>query len=888
MPQHTTSQKKRRTPLRRCATCNRIGHNARTCEEQTTVIPSAILDLPHKKNISATEKLKGVSKKKNRTSTSGTVVIQVTSDAPPVSRHVVSLKNETLEKAWKNIEVYRPGQHKRQSRGHVNFAELVHNANQPHADEDHIKKPTVDILKEIARIEGGYDQESEFKITPRAPHEKVVTHGKTVLKKQSAVKQKLSARFFSFKNSIAGIKEKAHHAFHFKKFAITLLILSLLGTLPFPVMGFYHNVENNTAKIVAESTNAFLSLQSSTVAAFNQNLLQAETDLTSALNSFGNARVLVDKEYKALVYVLDLLPIVGTKIQSRQDLLEAGHYLALGNAYLIKGINEAVSKNDSNTIDRLKTLRVHIRGALPQYDEAIKRLDGIEPTALPAEYQAPFGEFRDLFHGLVSDIKNVSDVISGLELMLGSDGFKRYLIVFQNQYELRPTGGFIGSFATLDVQNGKILNVDVPGGGSYDLQGQLGMYIKPPLPLQLVNDRWEFQDANWFPDFKASGEKLAWFYQKSRNTSVDGVIAINASVLERLLRVIGPIQNDQYNLMLNSESAIKNLSYTIDSYENTDGANTPKAVLSVLLSQIMDVIHNIKPEQLISLVTELSDALDQREIQTYFTNTQLQSLVRSYGWTGELTQTDPEQDYLMVVNSNIGGGKSDVSIQQSVQHQAVIDVDGNIMVTVVITRTHEGTDDESSPFEQVNSSYVRVYVPQGSELVDAGGFVYPDESSFHIAQSWYKDDPDLASVEHEESIHAGTGTRIVNEFGKTSFGNWMVTYPGQQSQVYFTYRLPFKAFDKVVLNESNNQGIFSEYMGKIASFARDHSKKTSRYSIVIQKQSGITSDYEDTIIYPDGWSPIWKTNDELSLSRNGASIYGILDSDKVFGIVMKQ
>lgn len=874
MPQHSSfSHNKKRIPLRRCATCNRVGHNARTCIEGKTVEPT-IIDVP----------------KKKKPGIAASISVTVTPHAPPVSQHVVSLKNDELEKAWKNIPVYSPGADKKQRPPQVNFAKLVHDANTVQSrknqkirkEDSNVKKPEIDILKAIDQLGVGSDRDIEITITPRKPHQKVVAATKFFQESEITANEKKTFSIFSFKQTGTKVKEKLVHSFHIKKFAATMVILATLATLPFPVLSFYHKVEDNTSQIVRESTNAFLSLQSSTVAAFNQNLPQAESDLNAALNSFGTARTMVDKEYKALMYVLDVLPVIGTKIKSRQDLLEAGHYLALGNAYLIKGIDSAVEAGTaSTTIDRLTLLRTHIRGALPQYSEALKRLDTVEQTSLPSEYQESFGEFRGLFHKLVSDIKNVSDVIGGLELMLGSDGFKRYLIVFQNQYELRPTGGFIGSFAVVDVQNGKILNIDIPGGGSYDLQGQLSAYEKPPLPLQLINSRWEFQDANWFPDFKASAEKLAWFYQKSRNTTVDGVIAINASVLERLLRVIGPIENNEYNLMLDSESAIKNLSYEIETQGVLSENNTPKAVLSVLLTQITDTMKNIKPEGLVKLVVELSDALNQKEIQTYFADNRVESVVRSYGWTGEITKSSPSQDYLMVVNTNIGGGKSDVNIKQTVEHQAVVQSDGSIIATVIITRAHEGVDDPGSLLGQLNSNYIRVYVPEGSELLDSGGFVYPDESSFRVSPSWYTEDADLNSLEHEQSTHVGSGTRVVNEFGKTSFGNWMVTYPENQSQVYFTYKLPFKVFDDG--SEKNKDS----YLDKIAAFTREYEEPTSRYSIVIQKQSGIESDYTHTVIYPDKWRPVWKTDDAISLSLNGAETHGILESDKVFGIIMK-
>lgn len=82
----------------------------------------------------------------------------------------------------------------------------------------------------------------------------------------------------------------------------------------------------------------------------------------------------------------------------------------------------------------------------------------------------------------------------------------------------------------------------------------------------------------------------------------------------------------------------------------------------------------------------------------------------------------------MVVNTNIGGGKSDANIKQTVEHQAVVQSDGSIIATVIITRAHEGIDDSDSLLGQLNSNYIRVYVPEGSELLDSGGFVYPDEA----------------------------------------------------------------------------------------------------------------------------------------------------------------
>lgn len=889
----------KRARVRRCTLCNRIGHNARTCtdgvEKITPILPSQKASKKHQKKKSAVR----------------SVTVHVTKDTP-MSPHVVSLKPAKKENPWESIQVYHSKTADTSSTiSKVDLAHLVRKANtqgrqnegsKKHAfdpQSEGLKVPKVDILKRIPFSES--DPYMPGSITLLSQKTKHITHGTTfhipriplhhrsitvVRQSHGTIIKYVSEKIQRSRVVVRTTRARIAGVFSLKKFIAVGVTVVVLMSIPYPAVGFYKKVQDDTARIITESTHAFLSLQSSTVAAFHHDLPQAQYDLSHALTSFTSAQTLIDKEYKALVYVLNTLPVVGTKIKSRQDLLEAGHALALGNAYVIKGIGDATDIEDATTLERMKIIQTHLRGALPHYDKALVLLDRVEQQSLPAEFQESFVEFRSLFHLLIQDMRSISDVVSGVELILGSEGFRRYLVVFQNHHELRPTGGFAGSYAIVDVQSGAIQDIVIPGNGSYDLRWDHTVHVKPPVPIQLINTRWEFQDANWFPDFRASAEKFAWFFEKSRHTTVDGVIAINASVLERILRVVGPVAVDSYDVLLDADNAIKELRYEIESYDYSDGKVAPKAILSVVFEHIFDMIENIEPEQLVLLITELADALNQREIQAYFTDERVHTLVKSFGWTGELLETSSQQDYLMVVNANLGGGKSDVDMVQRIQHQSIVESDGSIINTVIISREHKGTHEENSLFGHVNSSYLRIYVPEGSELLDAGGFVYPDESSFTVPPQWYGEDQDLLLYEQEQQVHQSTGTRIVNEFGKTSFGNWVITHPKSETHVYFTYRLPFRIFGDMQSNDIDAST--NGYIGRMSSFASNRAGITSRYSAVVQKQSGMTSEYTHAVIYPDGWIPMWKSGDDVSLSFNGASVSTDLETDRIFGIIMKQ
>ena len=567
--------------------------------------------------------------------------------------------------------------------------------------------------------------------------------------------------------------------------------------------------------------------------------------------------------------------IMNSEIKSRQRLITAGQEISLGNTYLIKGLSEV--RTASSTITKnLGLLGSHLTFSLPHYQTALIDLNKVDSDVLPFEYQNTFKEFRILFNAYVGDLEKTAKLNSAVQEIFGGQGLRRYLLVFQNSAELRPTGGFMGSFALLDIKDGEVVKIDIPAGGTYDLQGQLTEYVEPPTPLLLANKRWEFQDANWFPDFPASAKKILWFYRHSRNLTADGVIAINASVLNRLLSIIGPIAEENRNVVISKENALDTIQNIVE-YGPEKKENKPKQILSDLAPMFINNFKKMKTGEILPMLANLQEALQQKEIQSYFTDTATENTIKEFGWSGEILTTNPNQDYLFVVNTNIQGQKSDARIKQTISHQAMVQPDGTILDSVVISREHTGQAEEKL-YGQTNIDYLRIYVPAGSELVRASGFIWPAEQSFKAPESWYTKDAMLDSLEKEINIDDKSGTRITSEFGKTAFANWIITEPGQTSQIQFIYKLPFKAWEQPEETGLNN-------LAKI--FQSEN--PSSKYQLLVQKQSGITSKFDSQTIYPEGWSPIWQNGDGVTLATNGAAINSTeLNNDKIWSLVMKK
>ena len=580
-----------------------------------------------------------------------------------------------------------------------------------------------------------------------------------------------------------------------RRYSPAVFALLFLIALPLPVLSAYQNIRADSAYIVSASTDAFASLQRSTTAAFQADTEGAQLALQDALAEFAAVEEFLDHDYRILVDVFSAIPFIGDHVSSRRAILNAGQHIALGNTYVIKGVADAQLDVDIPMTERLAILTAHIEQALPQYEEGRRELVSVNINILPEKYQPLFEEFLLLYSTFIDDIGDLADLSHVLHDVFGGDAFHRYLILFQNHHEVRPTGGFIGSFAMLDTQKGRIENIDIPGGGSYDIQGQFDAHIVPPSPLQLVNDRWEFQDSNWFFDFPTSARKAESFVEEARGTTFDGTIAVNASVIERVLRVIGPVTAKKYDVLLDAENILPTLQHHVEGgYIATDD-EAPKEVLSQVLDTVLDAIQSIEPEQLIVLLRELHEALGQKEIQIALKDTQSHARIASFGWTGEIVDVEPRQDYLAVVATNVQGQKSDARITQEISHDATVQENGSVIVNVHVKRDHSG-DPYENFYGAANITYMRVYVPQGSVLLDAGGFVYPPEEAFHVPEDWYTQDVDLQRIEQEVGIHKKTGTRITNEFGKTSYGNWMITAPGESQDIWFTYQLPFSVVDK--------------------------------------------------------------------------------------------
>lgn len=443
------------------------------------------------------------------------------------------------------------------------------------------------------------------------------------------------------------------------------------------------------------------------------------------------------------------------------------------------------------------------------------------------------------FGGFESQLEEARDFLSAFLGWLEAPKKQRLLIFFQNPSEIRPAGGFIGSYAHATLFQGNLLSLEVRD--IYDPDGQLDLKIIPPKQLRGVTDSWEARDANWFFDFPTSAKKVIEFLEASKLYSDYGVnfgsaIAVNVAVIEDILKVIGPIELPDYDLTINAENFLSQTQSEVEAGEDKTKGE-PKRVLKVLTPIIFEKLSKLDESQKAELFTKLTDRVTAKDIMFYFEDPKIQKFLTIRGVAGAVLEL-PEDfvgEYLAVANANIAGGKSDVFTRQKIRFEGEIGVNGVSRNRLIIERTHTGQDQKDWWYKAANQSYVQVFVTPGADFKKVSGNTKKViKPIVDYEKEGYQTDPDLTAYEVDDLV-----------FGKTLFGRWLRVEPGETGRLVFDYASPKRRHELAGL-----------------------------YQFVFEKQSGVDSALEVSLESPSGYQ--WKENQSRVFEFIGDDLPGRL------------
>ena len=260
--------------------------------------------------------------------------------------------------------------------------------------------------------------------------------------------------------------------------------------------------------------------------------------------------------------------------------------------------------------------------------------------------------------------------------VLGEDKEKIYLILFQNNMELRPTGGFIGSFAVVGFNKGAMTKFNVYD--VYDADGQLKGYVEPPWQIKeyLNQPAWYLRDSNWDPDFPKSAQRAEWFLDKSMDIQVDGVIAIDLNFARDLVGTFGSVYVADFDKRIDSKNFYEVVQYEAEK-KFFPGSRQKGNFLLALSRTIFNDFKSADKRQIVQILETSYQNLNKRHIQVFLHEARLQEKIDNLGWGGAIREPvcsleNCLSDWASLVEANLGVNKANYFISRDLKFKVEV------------------------------------------------------------------------------------------------------------------------------------------------------------------------------------------------------------------------
>ena len=647
-----------------------------------------------------------------------------------------------------------------------------------------------------------------------------------------------------------------------KSFATFVFTLLFIPAIIFSLSFVQKSIEQK-GRVLGIGTQGYDYLKLAGQSAVDSDFENSVENFDLATTNFSEIKETINEFGFGIGAVLNSLPI-DTPVSTAENLAEAGENISLVGKNISELLNKITHLNqDELSLNSILSFQTDINEISFNLNNTQKNIEKVNMDYIPEDLRGKMEMAKNQLPAIAKNFSNLSTDFPVIAKAFGSDRPQKYLLLFQNSSEMRATGGFIGSYGILDIEDGKIKNLFIDG--IFNPDGQLTEKVIPPMPIQKISDAWSMHDANWFVDFPTSAKKIALFYEKTGGPTVDGVITITPKVLEKILGITGPIEMSEYNIIINQDNFLTETQLQVEELYDKE-ENKPKQILADLTPKIMDELFNAenlnseeKARRYLDLISVIEESFQEKHLLFYHRDSEINEVIMKRGLGGQILNSNG--DYLSVVHSNINGYKTDAVIDEKIIHNSEISNDGSVIDTVSIIRKHTGGEDDYDWYNRVNCDYLRVLVPLGSVLLEARGHTWQDYEP-SIDYSDFKTDPDVQKIEDTLKIDPDNGTHIFEESGKTVFGNWVYVSPGETVEVFYKYKLPYKI-----------------------NFA-DFTKPADKYSVLIQKQPGSSDiEFSGSIKLPESWNVIWNSENLLFGNSNEMVIKADLNIDKVYGIV---
>ncbi len=510
------------------------------------------------------------------------------------------------------------------------------------------------------------------------------------------------------------------------------------------------------------------------------------------------------KSSYTLISWMKILPFAGKYVTDLGHGLNAGVKMVEAGDVTLTTLDPLLTelgfkKDDaSKTSDRSAQERIDfVVNSIPQiipkadaitekFSEAEAELSNINPNDYPEDFRGiklreKLRNVLDLFKQVSAYITQSKPLLESAPYLLGMDSKRQYLVLFQNDKELRPTGGFLTAYSIMSVSKAKF--EPVSSDDIYNLDSKYKPTQPAPQPIvdlikgpYVLSQSIRLRDMNYSPDYKVAMDLFSKEAEKIGMKGVDGIISVDTGLLVNLLGALGEIGVPgfgNFSTKIEPKCNCPQVIYELESFADIEGpiiwdpvtgkiilrppnSDNRKKIIGPLMNSILANAMAQPKEKMPALIESIFKSVVEKHVLFYLYDEKAQQAVEKFGIAGRINNY--QGDYLHVNDSNLGGRKSNLYVKHEVHQEISVNKDGLIEKTV--TLTYKNTEKYDGWLNSVLPNWVRLYVPQGSKLVSVDGL----EKKYDIE----------------------------TDLNKTVFSGYFKLRPEGISKVTFKYTLPFK------------------------------------------------------------------------------------------------
>lgn len=391
----------------------------------------------------------------------------------------------------------------------------------------------------------------------------------------------------------------------------------------------------------------------------------------------------------------------------------------------------------ASTIETLSKVTPQLDAVGQDLGKARSQIDKIQtwryPDILPGKPGTKIKNAKNAIDQIETFVVDARPLIDVLPKIMGQDKERKYLILFQNDKELRPTGGFITAYALFRVNKGTIQSEE--SQDIYHLDGTLLKKVPAPAPIAkyLPNvPTLNLRDSNLSPDYLVSMNQFEDLYAHTQDKKeIDGIIALDTQFVLKMIDVLGPLEafGTKFTADKIDACACPQIIYELERYADEPTAfekTGRKGIIGVLMQQMMTKTFEAPKSKWPNLLGAMLTSLNQKDLLLYFHDQTVQQAVERVNFAGRLYQYDG--DYFAINETNFAGAKSNLYIQESVKQVIKKDKDDKLHKKVTIEYKYPRRGDDCGLERKgglclagIYRDWIRIYVPKGSTLIKSSG-----------------------------------------------------------------------------------------------------------------------------------------------------------------------